>query len=367
MMLQEEVDWTEVLVLAEQHRVGQLMLRQLQKQRPGMVPQTVLDSLREQAQAAACRSLFLTGELLKVLDIFKAHDIPAIPWKGPVLATMAYGDVALRQFDDLDILVRPRDMRRAKDLLIAEGYQPMIQLTERQIGSYLRSQYVYPLISADGSTIIELHQDIRPRYFAFQIDSDQIWTQPQRLMLGGKEVLNLAPEDVLLLLCAHGANHCWERLTWICDIAELMRAHPELDWSRLRRESYASGNERMLLLGLLLVRNLLDVRLPDQASFWLMGDMALYPLSQQVTTRLFQDSTPLTPVERIRFHLRVRERPRERWLYCLYLLTSPTEEDWTMQPLPPALTFLYALWRPVKLLRRYGRQLLKDLIGRQDY
>ncbi|HEX6292772.1 MAG TPA: nucleotidyltransferase family protein [Herpetosiphonaceae bacterium] len=367
-LLRAEIRWTQVIALAQQHRLLPLLSHQLQTLGADAVPQPVLDQLRQQAALSARHSLFLTGELLKLLDRFSAHSIEAITLKGPVLATVAYGNLALRQFDDLDVLVRTRDMLRARDLLIAQGFEPLVQLTERQTASYLRSQYVYPLVSADGSTIVELHHDIRPRYFAFHVDPDRLWRRLEPLTLGGRAVLNLAPEDLLLLLCVHGANHCWERVAWICDVAELLRARPGLDWNRVLREARSSGAQRMLLLGLLLARDLLGAVLPDQVAGWIAADAALPSLARDVTAWLFRDAAPpLTVSTRAGFHLRVRERLRDRVQYCVYLLTSPTEEDWTVQPLPAALSFLYALCRPLKLLGRYGMRPLKDLIGRQDY
>jgi len=53
-------------------------------------------------------NFFLTKELLELLTLFEAHCIPASPYKGPALAIMAYGNLALRQFSDLNILVHKR-------------------------------------------------------------------------------------------------------------------------------------------------------------------------------------------------------------------------------------------------------------------
>jgi hypothetical protein len=327
-LLQAPIRWLPLIALAEQHRVLPLLSRQLHAVAADLVPQPVLEQLREQALGAARQSLFLTGELIKLLELLQSHGIDAIPLKGPLLATVAYGNLALRQFDDLDILVRTQAMLPARDLLIAQGYQPLVQLSDRQAASYLRSQYVYPFISGDGSTIVELHHDIRPRYFAFHLDPALLWTRAERLSLGGRELLSLANEDLLLMLCVHGANHCWERLAWICDLAELLRAQPALDWPRLLQTARDSGGERMLLLGLLLARDLLGTALPALAAERIAADAALPPLAATATAWLFRDPA---------------------------------------QPLPAALSFLYALCRPFKLLGRYGMQPLKDLIGRQDY
>jgi hypothetical protein len=44
-----------------------------------------------------------------------------VPFKGPALAVQAYGDLSLRQYDDLDLLIHEADVPRAYQLLIANG------------------------------------------------------------------------------------------------------------------------------------------------------------------------------------------------------------------------------------------------------
>ena len=71
------------------------------------MPADAREELEGRAQANRLRDLELTGELARLLDRFRRDGIAAVPYKGPVLAAQAYGDVALREFVDLDILVHP--------------------------------------------------------------------------------------------------------------------------------------------------------------------------------------------------------------------------------------------------------------------
>jgi hypothetical protein len=48
----------------------------------------------------------LTAELCRLISLFAAADIAAIPYKGPVLGLFAYGNIALRRFVDLDVIVK---------------------------------------------------------------------------------------------------------------------------------------------------------------------------------------------------------------------------------------------------------------------
>ena len=81
----------------------------------------------------------MTGELLRLLTLFESAGIPAIPYKGPLLASLVYGKIARRQFCDLDILVRKRGFPKARRLLLSQDYRPMFSLTPAQEARYLEN------------------------------------------------------------------------------------------------------------------------------------------------------------------------------------------------------------------------------------
>ncbi|MCB0226148.1 MAG: nucleotidyltransferase family protein, partial [Anaerolineae bacterium] len=118
--------------LAERHGLVPLLYRHLEAIDPTASPKPIFARLWSQSQATAGRNLMLTQELLRLLDLLAANDIPAIPYKGPALAALVYGDISLRPFNDLDILVPQRAARRAKALLEANGYHYPDRLTEAQ-------------------------------------------------------------------------------------------------------------------------------------------------------------------------------------------------------------------------------------------
>ena len=190
--------------------------------------------------------------------------IEAVPYKGPVLAACMYGNLALRQFVDLDIIVRRRDVFRASDVLQSVGYRPNFPLTRAQEAGYLRSRYAVELERDDGYFAVELHWEVAPRYFAFPLDTERLWARLDQVSMYDTTVRTLAPEDLLLMLCAHGAKHLWEKLGWICDIAELVRTHRGMDWDRVAAQARELRSERILGLGLLLASDLLGADVPSR-------------------------------------------------------------------------------------------------------
>ncbi len=79
--------------------------------------------LQAQFQAHARHNLLQTHTLLMLLDVFSRHGIPAVPYKRPLLGATLYGNLTLRPFCDLDVIVRKCDVRIAKELLIAQGFR----------------------------------------------------------------------------------------------------------------------------------------------------------------------------------------------------------------------------------------------------
>ena len=220
----DALDWPLLLQTALQHGVMPLLHRSLLSTSPEAVPIDIRQQLQEAFYVNAGRNLFLSRELLTLLRLLEAQGIAAIPYKGPVLATTAYGSLALRQFSDLDVLVRPQDARRARDVLLAHGYQRLDHRSTARTEPWYRLRKVYELVRADGQILVELHWAITSWTFFFPLHAARLWERLETASLLETPVRSLAREDLLLLLCVHGAKHHWSRLGWICDVAALLQA-----------------------------------------------------------------------------------------------------------------------------------------------
>ena len=143
--LRQSIDWDFVIDQAAKHGVIPLLSWNLSRFELDSLPKATFNRLKNEFAAIARRNLFLTGELIKLLNLFRENGIRALPLKGPVLAATTYGNVSLRHFGDLDILISSDDFLAAKDLLRQQGYQPEIDLTASEERKYLRSHHDYPL------------------------------------------------------------------------------------------------------------------------------------------------------------------------------------------------------------------------------
>jgi Uncharacterised nucleotidyltransferase len=258
----------------------------------------------------------------------------AIPWKGPVLAAAAYGNVALQQFGDLDILVREQDSMRAKDLLLASGYRPLYPQPAEQEAAYYGLRKVYELVREDGRVVVELHWAITSRTFPFPLDPASLWVEAETVFLKGTPVRNLGPEDLLLVLSAHGAKHHWGKLMWICDIAEVVRSYADkVDWSRLMTRARSIGATRMLALALFLARDLHGAAVPEDVWRRVKAEPKVAWLAGQVRSRFFSGGS-LMAVERPAFYIQLRERAQDRMrcrAYLGYRMMAPQAQAWALR------------------------------------
>jgi hypothetical protein len=366
-LLRKDTDWSYLIRMAGRHGMIPLLYWHLNATCPEAIPETVLDHLRDYFHGNIYRNLFLTGELLKLLNLFEASGIPAVPYKGPILAASVYGNIALREFVDLDILVHKQDVLRAKELLVSVGYQPEFRLTRAQEAALLRYYHEYPLTRGDGEIIVDLHWEITEKYFAFPLNLERLWGGLEYISIGNRTVPTLSPEDLLLLLCMHGSHHVWERLSWICDVAELIRVHKGMNWERVMERAAPLGSERMLFLGLFLASDLLGAALPEKVWQRVQADPTVKVLAGEMQEGLFRRVNDVPSVfEVFPFHLKIRERLRDRVRYSVRLATTTTIRDWKSLPLPdnlfPLYFPLYYVVRPIRLTIKYGRQLLGRLL-----
>jgi hypothetical protein len=366
-LLQGEMDWPYLYKVGARHGLAPLLYKNLKSASPEKVPETVMDQLRNHFLVVAGHNLLRTQELLKLLHLFESHDVFAVPYKGPVLAESIYGDIGLRQFSDLDILVQQENVSKAKDLLVSNGYRWFSELNTTQQEVYLRSgSGCFRFCRGDGKVIVEVDQEITTlREFPLWLDLESFWKRLVRIPFEGRNVPAFPAEDLLLILCVHGAKHRWEQLNWVCDLAELIRVHPELDWEGLLKRSGTLGCERIVFLGVFLAHHLLGALLPAEVLRRAKSDPAVETLATEVCERLFHDGNGSSrgAFDLPSFYLRVSERLRDRAAYCLRLAFTPTVDDWKRLPLPPSLGFLYYAVHPVVLTEKYGLKPLRDLFN----
>lgn len=319
-LLNLKINWDNFTKSAMQHALVPLVYNTL-SEFSQYVPKPALDKLKHLNQTISYNNLHLTRELLRLLALMKSNGIKALPYKGPVSAEFIYGQLSLRQFGDLDILILKKDILKAKELFHSIGYLPKISRSSDQDQVFIDSvlPYNYKFFSADGRVCVELHWKFTSKINSFPINYEHIMDNLTSIKIANRTVPTLKAEDLLLILCQHGSKHSWSRLLWICDVATLIHKHPSINWGYVIDTSTNLGARRMLFLGLFLAQNLLGARLPDLITEQIKADRKVEKLSQRVVEQF--TSGLEKSVHGFEIHLfscRMRERWRDKARYSAY-------------------------------------------------
>lgn len=347
-------DWDLVLKLAGRHALAPLLYWRLKGEHAADVPAAVLSRLRASHLQALRRGILYERELTIILDLLASRGIDAVGYKGPLLAAMMRQPVGLRSFVDLDILIVQRDLARIFEALDEIGYRPQHNLNRTQWKALLRFDYEAPMVRASDGTLLDLQWASPPRFLSLPVGPAAAGARYATVALGEREFRTLCAEDLLLVLCSHGAKHLWDRLQWIADVAGIIEAAPSLDWDAVLGRAAGWRRRRMLLLGLGLARDLLETALPGRVLRAFQDDPAVGRLVRAVAGRMFDPGAGETGVIGMaRFHAAAMDRRRDALVYLFRLATTPTPGDWAAVTLPEWLMAGYYVVRPIRFLVQY--------------
>ena len=362
---QDELDWNKMLKMAQFHRLLPLLHKLFTSSSSIEPPESVLKELRIRHFKNLGNNFSLVQELISVLKVLETENISAITFKGPITAISAYGDLSLRTFGDLDLLVHPDDFLRLRKIAIEHGYHCdrlmapeeracLKKLSPEKQASYFKSEKEFSLVNPKNCIFLDIHQGILSKQFAPLFDTRWIWDYTQTIKVGGRQVLSLKPEVQVLILCAQGAEDYWNQLGKICDVAMLVHRHPELDWDALIMLSKQLDVLPRILLGLALINSLYGVALPGEIQELLKDLRSIQRLVNTVQQDILlknscQPKARLT-LPRFIYQLRLMNDWKNQARSVLAIMT-PTLADLAAISLPKSLFFVYYLLRPFRLIQ----------------
>jgi hypothetical protein len=343
------IDWERLLQLAQHHGLVPLLYRRLSTA-VETSHSASLEALRQQDKVNAHQTLWLTLDLLAIHRHLAARGLEVLPYKGPVLAESLYGNVGLRQFSDLDLLVRSHDLPRIKADLAELGYEPGLRLTQAAERAYLKSGYEYTFDGANGRNLLEIKWRILPQFYSIGFDVDDFFQRAVAVTVQGQSLRTLCDQDLMLVLCVHAAKHAWTQLSWLCDIVQLARSR-SLDWAALQAQAARLGIARIVAVTFLLAHKLLGASLPpvpDEPK-----DAAAHALAQRILEVIVADvEFDMESIRYFRLMTDLRERWQDRAAFLWRLCVTPGAGEWSAIRLPGPL---FPLYRVVRGFRLAGR------------
>jgi hypothetical protein len=337
--------------MAERHGVVPLVYEKAKSVADGHFPRIYRQQLAARYKEIVVHGLRLTAELTRLVSLFRDIGIEILPYKGPLLALRLYGSVGLRQFSDLDFLVRIEQVPLVFSALQQCGFAQVSPQPSVQLSDYQRFNIEYMFCRDGGRVVVEPHWAVVPPTLAIDLDMNRMWLRSESCEMYGVRVRTLCPEDLLMILCVHAFKHRFSKLKWIVDIARLLERFPLLDWVRVRGEAQVVGAERIILFGITLANELLAAPVPAELRPTSTEYKSIRPLLNDVYRDLFGPVHVDDPFELSRFYFSARERWRERMKYVARTAFTPRSKHLAIVSLPSEFRWVHYFLKP---LHDYG-------------
>ena len=344
-------DFKQLHTLSHQHGLYPLLYAGLKVANALPVSEELLNNFKKSSLRITQQNMLMSAELLNIMKLFQQSSVDAMAFKGPVLGQFAYESVTMRQYGDLDILIKKSDIQKSVALLVDQGYQPEIELNESTIDTFYTCVNVIGL--QKGSIRVEIHWELLSTNYAIDWDEHTLWSQSENITINRQSIKALSFENHILYLCAHGSKHLFERLEWICDIDRAIRSQERVDWQHLLVEAQKLGVERMLFLGLALAKLFFDLPLPQEIIEKSEADPQIKPLVQKVLSIHYSKQKQSKSYSTFWLLWQMREKFTDRLRFAYRGLFAPKFDDFKFIQLPKQLTFLYPLIRPYRLITKY--------------
>ena len=256
------LNWEYFLKRSREERIEPLIYNYLKEKEiwPAMLEE-VRETLKRSYYRTAKDNITFAYELNHILESFSREGIDLILLKGIPMIEELYGNMALRFSSDMDLLIRPGDFNRAREVLEGLGFL---------------NTPGHPEEFRKDNIEVDLHWHlttvrVKSRIKAFSINMTNIWDRAVSVTIEGKEVKVPSHVDLLVYLSLHlSLHHGLEGLRWLVDISRLIKRYrKEIDWSGLVKEVRAARMSWPVYSPLYAAWRLLEVDIPK----WVLAEL----------------------------------------------------------------------------------------------
>ena len=350
----DQIDWELVMETARRNAVVQLIEPVMRRLPPSFVPETVRKGFTQETRGIAILNLELTAELVRVLDQLESEGIRALPYKGPVLAQVAYGDLGLRRFTDLDILMNRGDVGKAIKVLESDGYRSGSQLSARQVDALLHSGHDWHL-DKHNRYLVEVQWAVANREHMLPRGVRQLMDRAGSVRLVGRDVPTLNPTDQVVVLAMHGGIHLFTRLAWVCDMVEALASVPGADPALALRIADGARARRMLLFAVAMADRVLDMRPAPELAAQARADPNVGKVLDHLLPAVLAPGGPdhRSPHARVGMRSVLADGRIDAVRGIWRAVVTPTESDYAAIRLPDAIWPAYHVVRLGRLALYY--------------
>lgn len=284
----------ELAALADRQQVAALLYHRLRtRQLESSAPPVLMERLKQAHGDCTGRNMRLYSELRQIASALHAKQIAFILLKGAFLAEAVYRNIAVRPMVDIDILVARDDLEKAADALTGRRYAAAA--AQSVMGHPLDSKHLPKFVRDGAAAAVELHWSIHDPCERYAVATAELFERSIPASVAGIAVRRLCPEDLLLHLCIHMAHQDEFKmgLRPVCDVvATVLHYADALNWDCVSERAARWGVGRGVYLSLLVAKEMLGARVPQEALDRLAAGRREESLLPVVRERLFIPPVP---------------------------------------------------------------------------
>jgi hypothetical protein len=329
------------------------------------VDDELMRRLSELQRLLVARNLNYTGVLLRVLSKLDDAGVRALSVKGPAWAELLYGDLSLRTWSDLDLLVEPQQAAEAREVLQQMGFEDCSPLSRQSMRSRWGDTGQIALGSRELRLVVDLHWKLTVSVSPRGLTPDAVFARAGRVTLLGQEVVCPGKSDVFLITCLEGTRDLWSSVARLLDLAVQIERTKAGEWVALLDQAKEAGCERRTLVAVGYACRVFEMGLPPTIEERLGADRRSRALIGRLEPVQLCGAPPVGLQGRLTL-LRAHAAGEDNRLDCLrFVMTrlfAPTSEDRQAFSLPRRMEWLYV---PLRVLRLAGKW-LKRLLSTGD-
>jgi len=234
-----------------------------------LIPADVSTKLQQSYYRTLSRSMLLYDAFEKISIIFNSNGIQVIALKGIYLSEKLYGDIALRQFSDIDLLVRKEDGEKCLEILKELGYRSHEQSITDNGGSL--SEIIHYPAMVLNEVSVEIHIKLHRKTEQYSLILDELWKNALPINFNKFQCFTLGFNDLIIYLCIHLDKHFRSnqvQFTSLSDITNILTNFSgTIDWNLLAEDCRRYKCEDVVFKYIVLTHDYFNALVPDSVIY----------------------------------------------------------------------------------------------------
>jgi len=260
-------DWDEVVLNVIERGMGPLFYTKLSKlSNHTFIADVNKEQLKQIYYWTLSRGMLMYSVFTKAVKALNANGIKVIVLKGAYLSEKLYGDIALRQFSDIDLLVNEEFGVKCIKILEQIGFKPFGNSVYDMIREHTGIVHYLPMVLNGVS--IEIHIRLHLKSNNYNIKVNEFIASAIPVNISDVNVYALNTYDLLIHLCVHLDTHFAKggiQFNGFSDIVNVVDIYgADIDWCDFIESCRNHECEKVVFKYLYIAFKYFNVTIPEQ-------------------------------------------------------------------------------------------------------